>query len=130
MTADATVDPPVIYQRDTDGTGATVHNSSRFGICAYPVKFGGATRRTFIVNENNILYEKNTGGKPVLMWPSAEDLKSKWKKVEWGRGTHKPGIGSPLCFIRARRNALSDTGIDKPLRVQHSVAHARTSSRW
>ena len=84
MTADATVTPSVPYQQDTGGRVmmGRVHSNTRFGFCGYSMKSGGATQRTFIVNEKGVIYGKNTGGKPVLEWPGAEELKSGWTKVE------------------------------------------------
>ena len=82
MTADASVEPTVMYQADTDGRGLPIHNSSRFGFCAYPARYHGAGRRTLIINENNVIFAKKTGGKPVLTWPSDREIALEWTRVK------------------------------------------------
>ena len=47
----------------------------RFGYCAYPAEYGVSGVRTFILNENNTIFWKDTQGEPVLEWPSDADLR-------------------------------------------------------
>lgn len=83
MTKDGSVDPPIPYQQDTGGTGkmGAVHNASRFGICVYPSGNHAGGRRTLIINEGNVIFASPADGKPVLRWPSDQELASKWTPV-------------------------------------------------
>ena len=38
--------------------------------------------QAWIINEANTLYWKDTEGKPVEQWPSANELKKDWKKPD------------------------------------------------
>jgi hypothetical protein len=58
-----------------------VHNHSRFGICAFPADYGASGTRTFIINEGNTIFWKDTQGEPVLEWPSDQELKDGWAKL-------------------------------------------------
>ena len=40
-------------------------NTSRFGLCAYPAEYGDRGHFTFIISEENEMWKKDTGGKPV-----------------------------------------------------------------
>ncbi len=40
------------------------------GLCAIPAKYGGKTKRTFIVNTTGTVFGKDTGGKPVFDYPN------------------------------------------------------------
>jgi hypothetical protein len=61
-----------IYRQDTGGNPpmGKVHNTSKFGFCAYPAKYGVTGHHTFIVNENNTVFKLDIGGKPVRHWPN------------------------------------------------------------
>jgi outer membrane lipoprotein-sorting protein len=84
MDADASEKPAEAYRQDTGGQPlmGKVHNTSRFGFCAYPAEYGGSGIRTFIVNENNTIFWKDTQGEPVLEWPTDADLMAEWKKLD------------------------------------------------
>jgi prepilin-type N-terminal cleavage/methylation domain-containing protein len=86
------------YRIDTGGTPimGTVHNTSKFGFCAYPDS-QSAGKYVFIVNENNTIFRSATTGvvKPstssppgVLTltqytnWPDDLNLKSFWSKLD------------------------------------------------
>lgn len=73
---------PQEYQQDTDGKGAKTRNTSRFGICAYPAEYGVTGTRTYILNEGNTIFCKDTGGEPVLEWPGDGDLARGWQKLD------------------------------------------------
>ena len=66
------------YNQDTDGSGREVHNSSRFGFCAYPVEFGSTGRWTFIINENNTIFKFQQEGEPFKDWPTDVFLSGDW----------------------------------------------------
>ncbi len=61
-----------------DGTG---RNRDRFGLCCYPAKYGGKLTRTFIVNEDNVFYGKDTGGVPPRGFP-LDPAKDGWTRMD------------------------------------------------
>ena len=73
----------ITYNSDTDDSGRKVHNSSRFGFCAYPVEYGSTGNTIFIINENNTIFKVENGGKPIEDWPIDLDLIG---ENRWGRG--------------------------------------------
>lgn len=70
--------PAALYRQDTDGTGLAVHNTSIFGLMAFPDSMD-AGRQIFVVNEGNSLLKRGTvsdcrlrpGNPPGLPLPSA-----------------------------------------------------------
>ena len=79
---------PFLYRQDTDGTGRKVHNQNSLGFCAYPAVYDGRHRRTFIINEGNVIYSLDNEGKPITIWPSKAELTGKradriWIKVDY-----------------------------------------------
>ena len=58
------------YRVDTDGKTGKTHNHARFGFCAYPSEYGSTGLLTYIVNEDNSVLSRDTGGKPVLRRPA------------------------------------------------------------
>jgi len=71
-----------------DGKGAPARydagngrNPSRFGICAYPAEHGKTGRLSFIINEMNTVWKKDTGGKPVDVFP-ADPGRSGWTRLD------------------------------------------------
>lgn len=60
-----------------DGNGRC---AEAFGICAYPEKYGKTGMRTFIVNEENTVWMKDTGGKPPDVFP-ADPAKAGWMRL-------------------------------------------------
>lgn len=73
-----------IYQQETEGQPkmGKVHNYSKFGVCAFPAEYGKAGRKTFIINEGNTMFWKDTRGQAVMEWPSDEELRKEWQKVD------------------------------------------------
>jgi hypothetical protein len=72
------------YGQDSEsglGPQGKVHNRARIGFCAYPADYGKTGWHTWIINERSSLFKIDSGGKPILRWPSDEDLKRKF-----GRG--------------------------------------------
>ena len=57
-----------------DGTG---RNPSRYGIVAFPAEYADTSKLTFIINEKNILFSKDTQGKPPDEFPE-DPLKEGW----------------------------------------------------
>jgi hypothetical protein len=84
MKRDRSVSPPEPYPSDTGGRPAMgeVHNNSRFGFCAFPAEYGVTGRRTIILNECNTLFWRDTGGAPVLEWPTDDEIIRFWKKLD------------------------------------------------
>jgi hypothetical protein len=64
-------DPERLYKQDTDGNPfmGKVHNTSKFGFCAYPAQYGVTGRFTYIVNENNTIFRINLGGQAMPHFP-------------------------------------------------------------
>ena len=71
--------PPEPYREDTDGKSGKVHNTSRFGVCAYPAVSTSRTIHTFIINENNTIFFKDLRGEAIAIWPSDSELKE-WRR--------------------------------------------------
>lgn len=83
MTTDNSSGTPEAYAVDTQGdkSRGKVYNNSRFGFCVYPAEYGVTGTRTFIINENNTIFAKDTEGEPVLEWPSDADLRE-WSRLD------------------------------------------------
>lgn len=78
------VQPGELLRVDTGGEPrmGKVHNTSRFGYCAYPAEYGATGVQTFIVSESNTIFWKDTQGEPVLEWPTNAELQAEWKKLD------------------------------------------------
>jgi hypothetical protein len=61
-----------------DGKG---RNPSRFGFVAWPAEYPRGGRMTFIVSEENTVFQKDTGGKPVEEWPG-DPRKEGWTPLD------------------------------------------------
>ena len=69
----------VNYKANTDGSGRLVHNSSRFGYCAYPASPGWSGRVTYIINENNTIFRSLDLERSVpLDWPTDMTSAREW----------------------------------------------------
>ena len=55
--------------------------SSSFGVCAYPAEYGKGGRRTFILNEANVVWAKDLAGKAVDVFP-LNPASEGWKKLD------------------------------------------------
>jgi len=53
-----------------------------FAFCAYPTTYGPATPKTYILNQDGVIYECDTGGKPLEEWPDKTSLNTQWKVVQ------------------------------------------------
>jgi hypothetical protein len=70
-----------IFRQDTGGSPpmGKVHNTSKFGFCAYPAEYGVTGKFTFLINENNTVFKLDNGGKPAMAWPDdSPPRKSDW----------------------------------------------------
>ena len=65
---------PVKYDQ---GNG---RNTSAFGFCAYPAEHGKTGRFTYIVNEDNVVWRLDAGGKAVEEFP-ANPERAGWSRV-------------------------------------------------
>ena len=66
---------PVKYN---EGNG---RNPSRFAMCAYPAEYEKTGKLTFLIDENNTVFRKDTAGKPVVLLPT--DLRQAgWSKMD------------------------------------------------
>ncbi|GEM_PF-1229793 len=70
------------YRQNTGVAKEAVYNTSRFGFCAFPAEYGKSGKKTFIINEGNTLFWKDTGGKPVENWPTDAELAKDWKVAD------------------------------------------------
>lgn len=61
--------------------GVKINWVDDYALCAIPAKYGGKTKRTFIINTNGTVFGKDTGGKPVFDYP-ANPVKAGWKIAE------------------------------------------------
>ncbi len=63
---------PEAYAQDTKGLGepGPYYHHAKFGFCAYPADYPRSGRWTFVINEGNTIIKFDTGGKPMLRWPS------------------------------------------------------------
>ena len=60
-------------------------NPDRFGLCAYPSEYGVHGNYTFVLiqeGEWGTVFRCDTGGIPVTAFPSDDQLKRKWGKVD------------------------------------------------
>lgn len=60
--------------------GGNGRNQSGFGFCAYPAEHGKTGTQTFFIDENNTVWRKDTGGKPLEVVP-ANPAKDGWRKL-------------------------------------------------
>jgi hypothetical protein len=60
-----------------DGNG---RNPSMFGLCTYPTEYGKTGKMTFILNEENVVWKKDIGGKPPEVFP-ADPEKAGWTRI-------------------------------------------------
>jgi hypothetical protein len=84
MLLDRSTDPPEAYRQDTEGVRkmGIVHHHAKFGACAFPAEYGVSGLRTYIINEGNTVFWRDTGGEAALEWPSDAELARDWKKLE------------------------------------------------
>ena len=75
--------PPEEYRKVEDKSGRKVLNHDRFGFCAFPSEYDWRHRLTFIVNEDDVVYGIDNGGKPVTEWPPDEELAERFIKTGW-----------------------------------------------
>jgi hypothetical protein len=66
---------PVKYN---EGNG---RNPSRFAMCAYPAEHEKSGRLTFLIDEGNTVWKKDTGGKPVTVFPE-DPRQAGWTKSD------------------------------------------------
>jgi hypothetical protein len=46
--------------------------AKEFGLCAAPAEYGVTGINTFIVNQTDAVYQKDTRGEPIRIWPDVE----------------------------------------------------------
>lgn len=73
---------PYAAETNPDDKMGKVHSNASFGFCAYPAEYGVTGTRTFIINEGNTIFWKDTAGEAVLEWPSDDELKAEWHKLD------------------------------------------------
>ena len=79
---DTSIVPPEQYRQDTDQSGRKVHHLSKFAFCAYPAMYDWRHRRTFIVNQGQVIYAVNNDGNPITEWPTDKELAEKFTKLD------------------------------------------------
>ncbi len=77
MLKDNSSGTPVDYRQETAGKAGALkaRNPSAFAFCAYPAEYGVTGTRTYIINEGNVIFSKDTGGEPILEWPSDDQAR-------------------------------------------------------
>jgi hypothetical protein len=70
---------------EADGKSVPYHegegrNSDRFGYVAYPAEYGVTGRRTFIVNEDNTVWQKDLRGDEIDTFPQ-DPAKEGWTRM-------------------------------------------------
>lgn len=70
--------PKQPYRTDTDGQSGKVHNNSCYGFCAYPAEYGRTGRMTFVINEGNTMFKRDTAGKPEEAWPQDSEFQTSY----------------------------------------------------
>lgn len=62
-----------------DGFGRCI---ARFAYCAVPAEYGKSGKTSFLISEENVIWKKDTGGKPVELLPA--DLKAAgWTALDY-----------------------------------------------
>jgi hypothetical protein len=74
------------YAEDLDGKGAKTKNRWVFAVCAVPQTYKQTGVVTLILSNDGVIYKKDTGGKPVLKWPSEKEILDEWKEVDRIKG--------------------------------------------
>jgi hypothetical protein len=82
LMADDSMTPPALYRQDTDKKSGKVHNLERFGFVAYPAGGIAPAKYMWIVNENNSVPRRPLTSPPTSNWPSDDEQKSYWSKVQ------------------------------------------------
>jgi hypothetical protein len=72
------------YRKVTDERtgGKPERNTSKFAFCAYPAEYGFTGRATYVINEGNTIFKIDSGGKPVLKWPTDPELRRSYSKFD------------------------------------------------
>lgn len=73
------------YSQDADGDGTANTNPSRYGFCAWPAEYGVGGLKTYIVNEEGVVYEKDLGPGSkdgVERWPGTDPTTEGWVASE------------------------------------------------
>jgi len=77
---DDSVQPPEIYQQDTDGKAGKVHHRTGFAFCAYPVKPGVTGNYIYLSGSNYLLLSRPVKEQPVpTAWPPDPEM------IHWNR---------------------------------------------
>lgn len=69
------------YSQDADEDGTANTNPSKYGFCAYPAEYGVGGLKTYIVNEEGVIYEKDLGPESkdgVERWPAEDPTTQGW----------------------------------------------------
>jgi len=74
----------VSYAQDTDRSGRAWRNGKQFAACAFPKRYPGDGRQTYLINETGVIWFKDTAGKPVEQFP--KDLEADG----WARAAKQP----------------------------------------
>jgi|GEM_PF-1688163 len=75
-----------LKQGELGGKVVTYHagdgrNADMFGFVAYPAEYGVTGRMTFIVNEDNTIWQKDTGGEDIDLFPASPPADG-WRKMD------------------------------------------------
>jgi len=77
----------ILYNQNLVGPNKILAtNNSKFAFVTYPDVYACSGVRTFIINEEGTIYCRDMGSdanKIILRWPKPEELKSKWKMLDY-----------------------------------------------
>ena len=61
--------------------GLPLDGAKEFGVSAYPANYGSGPTLTFILNQDRVIWKKDTGGKRILKWPT-DPQQEGWKRMD------------------------------------------------
>ena len=82
LLSDLSALPPAEYRQWTDQASGKVHHLEKFGFVAFPADSLGPGYRLYIVNENNTVFPRAYTPAPPSDWPTDDELKSFYSKVQ------------------------------------------------
>ena len=80
MVTDESEDPPERLRQEADKASGKVHHRAKFAFCAHPAEYGVTGGATFILNDGNTIFCRQTYSDIILEWPSDEDMRHLWGK--------------------------------------------------
>lgn len=70
------------YQADADKDGSAFTHPSRYGVSAWPARYGPGGRFTYILGESGKIWKMDTEGRPVDRWPGKDPAEAGWEPAD------------------------------------------------